>query len=597
MDSGKDKTSSQAGKTSSHVREMSEEKIVKPAAFNSGHEESDEERRLRNRSPQSARQAELEYNPLLDYNTKMKRKEYEWVWTRLSEVGDNFWVIAESRHYGFIHELEAELFPQDSGIEDLQLKAGQVILDVGRAMMRYPNEDISLDHIDLSDRFEEEPSILPTQWPMLEPKETIDNSAGYEQFNIQREEARKKYNEAFELRKEKDKRKATEERLASTAKALASHRETRVSEVFPFLGPVIENPQEPAMNAMAKEPRCLIASRDYHASCRKATVKRGPSSLKRSVIQRPEESALKMMVEEPHCAKAKAIPLLVKETPSDRSLERRTRLRLNKDIIAVGSDYQSSSEKNDEPDKLAEEIVATDNALLGKRVPLTDDLFSPEDRKYLEYVLDKRLANSALTWEENEKLGDIKMNCGGGGGYVADILDYEVRLAEGRRPLHGCPVYYMDLLGGPDISVLPQDRKKFMPLLFRDSSKQAYDDEVRQEEHRAFLLECSPWMKEKPKLDREQWKKNISAQRLRQTQPDIPVEDRKALGNTEMVANYRAHLKGFDNAEEWKIQKEKKALEDKILREKRKVDAKREKRASARAEKTGKTPTIDQQEQ
>lgn len=324
----------------SPVREMSEEKV------------------LRKRAPQSAGQEELEYNPLLDYDKKMKRKEYEWIWTRLSKVGDRFWVIAEALHCGFINKLEDELFPRDSEIEDLQLKAGQVILDVGRAMTRYPNEDIGLDRIDHTDRFEEEPSVLPAQRPMLKPKKKI-NSSGYEQLQIEREEARKKYNKAFELRKEKEKRKATEERLASEAQALASHPETRRREVFPFLRePEIkrpeeptEKPQEPTLDAMAEEPHCLIASRDYHASYRKATAKKDPSSLKQSVIQRP---ALKMMVEEPHCAKAKDMPpspqMNFQEEMIEEKIVKPVKTKYcGQEIVAFNSDSKEFSEEAEKP--------------------------------------------------------------------------------------------------------------------------------------------------------------------------------------------------------------------------------------------------------
>lgn len=136
-----------------------------------------------------------------------------------------------------------------------------------------------------------------------------------------------------------------------------------------------------------------------------------------------------------------------------------------------------------------------------------------------------------------------------------------------------------------------------MPLVIRDCSKKFYDDEARQEEHRAFLLKSTPFTPEKPEFDPVKWKKNISGGILRNTQKDKNVEDRKAITNAQKQLEYRARQKGLASAEEWKQQKNEKALENKILREKRKVDAKREKRAGDRAPETDQTPTIHREDQ
>jgi len=173
--------------------------------------------------------------------------------------------------------------------------------------------------------------------------------------------------------------------------------------------------------------------------------------------------------------------------------------------------------------------------------------------------LNKRLEDSALTWEEGNQLFDLGLPHPGG--YVTNIISYETALAEGKRPLHEAPIYYKDLQGGCDVATPAEKRKRFMPLITRDWSKQAYDEAVRQEEHQAFMREHY-FGKEirRPTFGTDEWKNAVSVGMLASNGRTEP------LSEAEKKANHRAYLKGFDNVEAWKKHKKEKAEEKKQTR-------------------------------
>lgn len=169
-------------------------------------------------------------------------------------------------------------------------------------------------------------------------------SQKYEQMQTTKAETSQKHNEAVELQRQKDRKKAAEEGQAAREETLASHRDNRVAGLF--------------------------------------------ASLKQEGIMRPVESTLKMMVEEPHCAKAKVLPLPA-PTNETSALERKTRSLWKRDVLAAGSEYELSSEEVEEPEKL----VVSDAVLLGKRAVPTGDLFTIEHRECLGWVMDKKLSS------------------------------------------------------------------------------------------------------------------------------------------------------------------------------------------------------------
>lgn len=428
--------------------------------------------------------------------------------------------------------------------------------------------------------------------PTLEMSVEEKRRVHYEQIQLEREEARKKYNEAFELRKENDRREAAKERLASRAKALACHRETRIEGVFPFLTrPVIKRPEEPTLNTTAEEPNCLKASRDSLASYYKNTAKDSP--IKQSVISRPEELALKMMVEEPHCAKAKAVPLLVQQAPANEILGwKQLRQWKYREIVAAGSDCESSSEEVEEPRK----SMPKDDVLLGKRslapVIPPGDIFTVDDREFLESYIDSPSQNM---YEQDERVRICELYRRYGGDFITDMISYEHSVKRGGL-VGQPPIHYKDLQGGKDVVTLPENRKRFMPLITRDWSKQEHDRWVRSEESRLFREKHfgkeidENQMK---KINNEERIRAIRAARLAQTQPDIEnAQDRKALTDAEKKANYRAGKRGL-TAGQWKKQKEEKRLQ----RPDRKVELQRQRREKKRDARNQQDPTTGQEEQ
>lgn len=229
---------------------------------------------------------------------------------------------------------------------------------------------------------------------------------------------------------------------------------------------------------------------------------------------------------------------------------------------------------------------------LGKRTRLlTDGLFSTKEIESLERILDRRKEFLLRTSEEADKIRDIGKNSGSGSVYIELILSHEVMMANSRSASE-LPVCYMDLNGYNDIEVPPQNRKRFMPLCFRDNSKILHDDEVRQQERQEFLRKSGWFGYEMPKFDKNQWKRNISAGMLRESQKNKPEEDRKALTPAERKAKERAKKREL-TPEDWAVKKKEKAEEKKIQRKEKKLDAQRARRENTKSTKTDLESTID----
>jgi hypothetical protein len=82
---------------------------------------------------------------------------------------------------------------------------------------------------------------------------------------------------------------------------------------------------------------------------------------------------------------------------------------------------------------------ADEERLLGKRSKLADDLFTAQERKFLEYVLERRVANREVDWNDIDKFYKIK--CRYGISYITGIFEHEVRIEEGEKDSDTCLLY------------------------------------------------------------------------------------------------------------------------------------------------------------
>jgi hypothetical protein len=197
------------------------------------------------------------------------------------------------------------------------------------------------------------------------------------------------------------------------------------------------------------------------------------------------------------------------------------------------------------------------------------DFYTASDRMFLEHVLAERIAGRELEPEDRQHLAEIK-ECRP---ELGTMLEYEFRASMG-LPAE-MPVCYVQLYGESDLITSPEERKRFMPMVFRDISKRRGDSLERCRKLHSFMIEsgmAGGMHGVIRNVTPEMRSKKISDARLAQTQGDRPIEDRKALTATERSnKRYVKKKKPSDaeKAEKAKIRKQKKAILNKAAHSKR----------------------------